>query len=87
MQGIKVVFVAAGSAACHSIIGDVEGRCYAWGRNNVRLQPLVPQVPKPGWASSVLQCSVHHICTRVLPFFAALGGHASRRPSSSAKQE
>ncbi|KAK9917811.1 hypothetical protein WJX75_008519 [Coccomyxa subellipsoidea] len=30
---VKVQFIAAGSASCHCIIGDVEGRCYTWGRN------------------------------------------------------
>ena len=28
-----MAFIAAGSAACHSIIGDVNGVCYTWGRN------------------------------------------------------
>ena len=28
-----MTFVACGSAACHSIIGDTAGRCFAWGRN------------------------------------------------------
>ena len=32
-QGVKVMFVAAGSGACHSIIGDAAGKCYTWGRN------------------------------------------------------
>jgi hypothetical protein len=36
LQGIKVVFVASGSSACHSIIGDINGLCYTWGRNEVR---------------------------------------------------
>ena len=72
MQGIKIVFVAAGSAACHSIIGDVEGRCYSWGRNNVRLQHSTwSPSAKPGWARIVLHQRVHHICTFVLPFNAA----------------
>ena len=38
LQGVKVAFIAAGSAACHSIIGDVNGLCYTWGRNEVRLR-------------------------------------------------
>mmetsp|Transcript_40455 Transcript_40455/g.114559 ORF Transcript_40455/g.114559 Transcript_40455/m.114559 type:complete len:458 (+) Transcript_40455:142-1515(+) len=33
LLGVKIMFVAAGSAACHSICGDAEGRCYTWGRN------------------------------------------------------
>jgi alpha-tubulin suppressor-like RCC1 family protein len=32
-QGVRVAFIAAGSAACHSIIADVHGACYTWGRN------------------------------------------------------
>jgi hypothetical protein len=34
-QGIKVMFIAAGSAAVHCIAGDVNGVCYTWGRNEV----------------------------------------------------
>mmetsp|Transcript_45199 Transcript_45199/g.117095 ORF Transcript_45199/g.117095 Transcript_45199/m.117095 type:complete len:461 (+) Transcript_45199:70-1452(+) len=33
LMGIKIRFVASGSAACHSIIGDMSGKCYTWGRN------------------------------------------------------
>lgn len=33
-QGIKVRFIACGSAACHSIIADAAGQCYTWGRND-----------------------------------------------------
>ncbi|DBA81433.1 TPA: hypothetical protein ACH3X1_007220 [Trebouxia sp. C0004] len=33
LVGVKVMFVAAGSGACHSIIGDAAGKCYTWGRN------------------------------------------------------
>lgn len=36
VQGIKVAFVAAGASACHTVIGDVNGVCYTWGRNEVR---------------------------------------------------
>ncbi len=32
-QGIKVTFIAAGAAACHSVVGDINGRCFVWGRN------------------------------------------------------
>lgn len=28
-----MVFVASGPAACHSVVGDISGRCYVWGRN------------------------------------------------------
>ena len=69
MQGIKVVFVAAGSAACHSIIGDAEGRCYAWGRNNVRLQHSNWSPAAQAWLGPKCPAAgVHHICTFVLPF-------------------
>ena len=30
---MKISFIAAGSAACHSVALDVEGRVYVWGRN------------------------------------------------------
>lgn len=33
LMGVKIKMVASGSAACHSIIADIEGRCYTWGRN------------------------------------------------------
>jgi hypothetical protein len=33
LQGIKVAFIAAGSAAVHCIIGDMNGNCFTWGRN------------------------------------------------------
>lgn len=34
-QGVKVMFIAAGSGACHCILGDEAGQCYTWGRNEV----------------------------------------------------
>lgn len=30
---VKIRFIAAGSAACHCIAGDMDGRCFTWGRN------------------------------------------------------
>lgn len=30
---VKIAFIAAGSAAAHCIVGDVNGICYTWGRN------------------------------------------------------
>jgi len=33
IQGVKVAFIASGSAASHSVIGDITGRCFVWGRN------------------------------------------------------
>lgn len=35
-QGIKIMFVAAGPAAVHCMVGDAAGRLYTWGRNEVR---------------------------------------------------
>lgn len=35
LQGIKVMWVAAGPAAFHSVIGTDDGRCFTWGRNEV----------------------------------------------------
>ncbi|KAL3514741.1 hypothetical protein ACH5RR_027458 [Cinchona calisaya] len=31
--GINICFVASGSASCHCVALDVDGRCYTWGRN------------------------------------------------------
>ena len=28
-----MTFIAAGAAACHSVVGDASGRCFVWGRN------------------------------------------------------
>lgn len=33
LQGIKVAFIATGSAAVHAAVGTVDGLVYAWGRN------------------------------------------------------
>ncbi|KAK9806651.1 hypothetical protein WJX73_004262 [Symbiochloris irregularis] len=33
LQDVRITFVAAGSAASHCIVGDVDGRCFTWGRN------------------------------------------------------
>ncbi|KAK9816923.1 hypothetical protein WJX72_007117 [[Myrmecia] bisecta] len=33
LMGVRIKFVAAGPSACHSIIGDMDGNCYTWGRN------------------------------------------------------
>eukprot|EP00877_Chromochloris_zofingiensis_P014499 jgi/Chrzof1/9302/UNPLg00270.t1 len=33
LTGIKIAFIASGSAAVHCIAGDVNGVCYTWGRN------------------------------------------------------
>ena len=35
LTGVKIRFVAAGSAACHCLALDVNGLCYTWGRNEV----------------------------------------------------
>lgn len=36
MMGVKINFVAAGSAAAHIMCIDMEGRLFTWGRNSVR---------------------------------------------------
>ena len=36
------MFIAAGSGACHCIIGDDAGKCYTWGRNEVSHELLNP---------------------------------------------
>ncbi|KIZ03267.1 putative Protein RCC2 like protein, partial [Monoraphidium neglectum] len=33
LDNIRVAFVAGGSTAVHALIGDVNGACYTWGRN------------------------------------------------------
>lgn len=33
LTGINISFVAAGTASCHCVALDVDGRCYTWGRN------------------------------------------------------
>lgn len=33
LMGVKIRFIAAGAAACHCIAGDMDGRCFTWGRN------------------------------------------------------
>eukprot|EP00889_Picochlorum_renovo_P003084 jgi/Picre1/30114/NNA_005483.t1 len=33
LEDVKITFIAAGSAACHSVAVDVDGGCYVWGRN------------------------------------------------------
>ncbi|XP_011028966.1 PREDICTED: protein RCC2 homolog [Populus euphratica] len=33
LVGVNIRFVASGSASCHCVALDVEGRCYTWGRN------------------------------------------------------
>jgi hypothetical protein len=40
LQDVQVAFIAAGSAAAHCIVGDVNGVCYTWGRNEVRRDVL-----------------------------------------------
>jgi len=33
LEGVKVMFVAAGPAAVHCLVGDASGNLYTWGRN------------------------------------------------------
>jgi len=40
LQGIKIRFVAAGPAAAHCLAGDMEGKLYTWGRNEVNFLTL-----------------------------------------------
>lgn len=41
LQGIKIRFVAAGPAAAHCLAGDMEGKLYTWGRNEVNFSNLL----------------------------------------------
>jgi alpha-tubulin suppressor-like RCC1 family protein len=34
-QGVRIMFVAGGSAAVHCLAGDADGNLYSWGRNEV----------------------------------------------------
>ncbi len=36
-----MLFVASGPAAIHCIAGDVDGRLFTWGRNEVRFRVRV----------------------------------------------
>lgn len=60
VQGIRIRFVAAGSAACHCIVGDMDGKCYTWGRNEVRLISVscsnAPVLGFPWQPCSCMQC-------------------------------
>jgi hypothetical protein len=40
-QGIKIAFISGGTSAVHCLAGDVDGRLYTWGRNEVRMKPLI----------------------------------------------
>eukprot|EP00250_Pteridium_aquilinum_P008105 c17674_g1_i1 orf=342-2063(+) len=33
LMGVPIVFVASGSASCHTLALDMNGRCFTWGRN------------------------------------------------------
>lgn len=47
-QGVKVMWIAAGPAAFHSVIGDADGRCWTWGRNEVKLSSAGLEHPEAG---------------------------------------
>ena len=49
LQGVKVAFVAAGASACHTVIADVAGVTYTWGRNEVRQHTLRGLPPWQPW--------------------------------------
>ncbi|KAI7743893.1 hypothetical protein M8C21_029895 [Ambrosia artemisiifolia] len=36
LVGVDIRYVAAGCASCHCVALDVDGRCFTWGRNDVR---------------------------------------------------
>ena len=57
-QGVKVKWIAAGSAACHSVIGDAEGRCWTWGRNEVSQ----PDMRTPHMYVNVRSSSLSNSC-------------------------
>ena len=52
VQDVKIRFVAAGPTACHCIVGDMDGRCYTWGRNEVRWQQSAGQASFCGSADT-----------------------------------
>ena len=54
MQGLKVMWVAAGPAAFHSVIGTEDGRCFTWGRNEVLV------LPRKLWNAAVSIVMVAH---------------------------
>ena len=35
LQGVKIRWIAAGPAAAHCLAGDMDGKIYSWGRNEV----------------------------------------------------
>ncbi len=57
VQDVKVMWVAAGPSACHSVIGDAEGRCWTWGRNEVQLPSKHKHV----------KCRAQHVCPENFP--------------------
>jgi hypothetical protein len=38
-QDVRVRFVAAGNSSTSCIVGAMDGRCFTWGRNDVRAAP------------------------------------------------
>lgn len=34
LMGVPIVHVASGSASCHTVVVDANGRCFTWGRND-----------------------------------------------------
>lgn len=69
LHDVKIMWVAAGPSACHSVIGDSQGRCWTWGRNEKgqlglgdlaqRNQPVV--VPGLGTRVAISgSCGKHH---------------------------
>lgn len=57
--GKKIKFVASGSAAAHIICIDMEGKLFAWGRNEVRVALRLTMMYVLGSTSSLLiSCEV-----------------------------
>ena len=56
--------MAAGPAACHCIVGDVEGKVFTWGRNEVEISCLDDR--QSAWMAGgnwpLFSCSVTEVC-------------------------
>lgn len=66
LHDVKVMWVAAGPSACHSVIGDSEGKCWTWGRNEVHSNYLNPHISSPLCKSAHRQtrlpnCTQHQV--------------------------
>jgi alpha-tubulin suppressor-like RCC1 family protein len=59
LQGIDIAFVASGSASCHCIALDVNGRCFTWGRNEDGIIFWVLYFRKDSWVLVTFQHDRH----------------------------